>query len=269
MERANVVSHLLVMAAALSTSALLLGIVADRLRRRGISPQTLLASVAGASILAQCAIILRVAVPAYGAWIIVSVAGVATVLSFASVAELFAKEASGRANAALNLLHVGGAFLIQSLTGFVVALWPEQTGHHPAIAYQTAFAVNLALQVSALAWFLLPSRTLSVPVLLAHALHHRPILPADCVAAVANYERAIEMWISRISAARQQVAAWRAAALASAVLALTLSGAFAQAIAIQRLTTIHVVELRDVEVGAMPREYCVVCEAPLTHKAHQ
>jgi MFS family permease len=95
MERANVVTHLLVMATALSTGALLLSIVADRHRRRGISPQTLLASVAGASILAQCAIILRVAVPAYGGWIIVSVAGVATVLSFASIAELFAKVASG------------------------------------------------------------------------------------------------------------------------------------------------------------------------------
>jgi hypothetical protein len=35
----------------------------------------------------------------------------------------------------------------------VVALWPEQNGGHPTIGYQTAFAVNLTLQV---AWFLPP-----------------------------------------------------------------------------------------------------------------
>ncbi len=156
LERGQVVAHLFAMAMALSIGALLLGLVADRLRRRGVSPPTLLAAMAGGAILAQFAIILRLPVPAYAAWIVVSVAGGATVLSFASIAELFAKETSGRANAALNLLHVGGAFLIQCLTGFVVALWPEQNGHPPVIAYQSAFAVNLALQVSALSWFLLP-----------------------------------------------------------------------------------------------------------------
>ena len=230
---------------ALSVGALLLGIVADRLRRRGISPQTLLAAMAGGAILAQFAIILRVPVPAYASWIIVSVAGAATVLSFASIAELFAKEASGRANAALNLLHVGGAFVIQCLTGFVVALWPEQNGYHPAIAYQTAFTVNLAMQVSALSWFLLPSRAPRVPVFLAHAIHRRPAAQTQCLAAVAGYERAIQMWMVRVNAARHQVAAWRAAAVASAVFALVLSGSFAQALATQRMAAVHFVQLRD------------------------
>src|SRR5262249_49583136 len=133
LERANVVTHLFAMATALSTGALLLGIIPDRFRRRGLSPQPFPARLAGPSLPAQCATPLGGAVPAYAAWIIISVAGVASVLSFASIAELFAKETSGRANAALNLLHVGGAFLIQTLTGFVVALWPEQNGHHPAI----------------------------------------------------------------------------------------------------------------------------------------
>jgi MFS family permease len=124
-------AHFFAMAMALSIGALLLGLVADRLRRRGVSPPTLLAAMAGGAILAQFTIILRLPVPAYAAWIVVSAAGGATVLSFASTAELFVKETSGRANAALNLLHVGGAFLIQCLTGFVVALWPEQNGHPP------------------------------------------------------------------------------------------------------------------------------------------
>jgi MFS family permease len=242
LEHAQVVAHLFAMAVALSAGALLLGMVADRLRRRDVSPQSLLAAMAGAAILAQFAIILRVPVPAYAAWIVVSVAGAATVLSFASIAELFAKETSGRANAALNLLHVGGAFLIQCLTGFVVALWPEPNGHHPAVAYQTAFTVNLGLQVGGLCWFLLPQRTSKVPIFLAHAIHRRPGVPTHGLGAAAGYERAIEMWVTCITAARHQAVAWRAAGIASAVLTLALSGSFAQAIATQQMAAVHVVE---------------------------
>jgi MFS family permease len=251
---AQVVAHLFTMAVALSAGALLLGVVADRLRRRGVSPQTLLAAIAGGAILAQLATILRAPVPAYSAWIIVAVAGAATVLSFASLAELFAKEASGRANAALNLLHVGGAFLVQCLTGFVVALWPAHNGYHPAIAYHTAFAVNLALQVSALAWFLMPRRTLHAPVFLAHAIHRRQLERAPSLSAAAGYDRAIETWMLRVTAARNQAAAWRAAAIASAVLMLALSSSLAQALAIQGVAAVHFVQLRDsLETGKQIR----------------
>lgn len=249
-ERGPVVAHLFTMAMALSVGALLLGVVADRLRRRGVSPQTLLAATAAGAILAQLAIITRAPIPAYGAWIVVSAAGAATVLSFASMAELFAKETSGRANGALNLLHVGGAFLIQCLTGFVVALWPEHNGHHPAIAYQTAFALNLALQVAALSWFLLSSRASKTPVFLAHDIHLGPVVRTHSPSAAASYGRAIETWVTYIATARNQAAAWRAAAIASAVLMLALCASFAQAIAKQHMAAVHVVELRDAESDA-------------------
>jgi MFS family permease len=263
LDRANIVTHLFAMATALSTGALLLGIMADRFRRRGISPQTLLASVAGASILAQCAITLRVAVPAYGAWIIISVAGVATVLSFASIAELFAKEASGRANAALNLLHVGGAFLIQSLTGFVVALWPEQNGHHPAVAYQTAFAVNLALQVSALAWFLSVSHVSRVPVLCAHAIHRQPAVHNWHPGAAARHELAIETWMTYLAAARDQVHAWRRAAIGCAALASTLAMTIAHANFERDCAFAHVISAGQTSsIAPMPSGACASLSDP-------
>src|SRR5262249_44719276 len=142
------------------------------------------------------------------------------------------------------LLHVADAFLVQTLTGFVVALWPEQNGHHPAIAYQTAFAVNLALQVAALSWFLLSSRISKEPVFLAHAIHLRPAMRTHCPSAAVSYERAIEMWLTYIAAARNQAAAWRAAALASALLMWALTGSFAHALATQRIA-VHFVQLRD------------------------
>ncbi len=38
-------------------------------------------------------------------------------LSYAILAEYFPKELAGRANAALNLFHIGGAFVVQYMTG--------------------------------------------------------------------------------------------------------------------------------------------------------
>ena len=67
LERAVVVTHLFVMALALSASALLLGIGADRLRRRGTPLATTLAVATGAAILAQLALVLRWPVPGLAA----------------------------------------------------------------------------------------------------------------------------------------------------------------------------------------------------------
>jgi len=75
------------------------------------------------------------------------------VLSYATLAEYFPKESAGQANGALNVLHIGGACVIQYSIGFVIALWPSHSGHYPAIAYQAAFAFNLAFQIAALAYF--------------------------------------------------------------------------------------------------------------------
>jgi MFS family permease len=86
----------------------------------------------------------------------VSIAGAATVLSFAVIADYFPKEFAARANGALNLLHFGWAFTMQYGIGLVVEQWPSQGGHYPVAAYQAAFGLSLALQVAALIWFAVP-----------------------------------------------------------------------------------------------------------------
>jgi sugar phosphate permease len=153
--RSAVVQHLFVMAVALSAGALLLGVAADRLRRHGIGPQTLLCFVAIVFITTQLALILRLPVPQFLLWGVVAAVGAATVLSYAILAECFPKELAGRANAALNVFHIGGAFVLQYSTGLVIQQWTGHEGHYPAIAYQTAFALNLGLQAAALIWFML------------------------------------------------------------------------------------------------------------------
>jgi MFS family permease len=156
LDRAGVVIHLFAMAVALSLGAILLGVAADRLRKRGVGPEVLLGLVAAVFIATQFALILRLPLPSYLQWAVVAAVGAATVLSFAILAEYFPKQLAGRANGALNLFHIAAAFVVQYTTGVVLQHWTPQAGHYPEIAYQTAFALNLALQVVAWIWFMLP-----------------------------------------------------------------------------------------------------------------
>ena len=92
-------------------------------------------------IAAQMALVLRLPVPTFIPWAIIAAVGAATVLSFAILPEYFPKEMSARANAALNILHLSGAFVLQYLTGVIVSLWPADAGHPPAEAYEAAFGI--------------------------------------------------------------------------------------------------------------------------------
>ena len=89
-------------------------------------------------------------------WTVVAAVGAATVLSFAILAEYFPKQLAGRANGALNLFHIATAFAVQYTTGVVLQHWTSEAGHYPEIAYQTAFALNLVLQIVAWIWFARP-----------------------------------------------------------------------------------------------------------------
>jgi MFS family permease len=150
------VTHMLFMAVGLSLGALLLGAMADRLRKLNIRTEVLLAGVGALFMLAELALVLRVHLPSFLPWSTVSLAGAATVLSFAVVADYFPREFAARSNGVLNLLHFGWAFSIQYGIGFVVGQWPSQEGHYPVVAYQVAFGLTLALQAAALVWFAMP-----------------------------------------------------------------------------------------------------------------
>lgn len=156
LDRAGLLRYLFVMAIALSVGALLLSVTADRLSRRGIGPQLLFGLVATVFIVAQLALILRWPLPSYIPLGIVAAVGAATVLSNAILAEYFPKEIAGRANAALNMFHIGEAFVLQYMIGVVVQLWTPIEGRYPEVAYQTAFALNVVFQIAAGTWFALP-----------------------------------------------------------------------------------------------------------------
>jgi MFS family permease len=164
LDRAALVNHLLAMAVALSIGAVLLGALATRLRRRNVEPQAVVGVVAALFMTVQTALILRWPLPSYVLWCLIAAAGAVTVLSYAILADNFPKELAGRANAALNVIHIGGAFALQELIGIVIERWPVEGTHHPMIAYQVAFGIDLALQLVAWIWFMWPrARPIAIP----------------------------------------------------------------------------------------------------------
>jgi MFS family permease len=156
LDRPSLIKQLLIMALGLSFGALVLGVIADRLRKRGVTADVLSAVLGGLFILAEFALVLRVPLPSLLPWCIVSVMGAATVLSYAMIAEYFPQELAARANGALNLVHFGWAFAIQYGVGLVVGQWLPQDGHYPVVAYQMAFGLSAAFQAVALLWFAVP-----------------------------------------------------------------------------------------------------------------
>jgi hypothetical protein len=122
---------------------------------------------------AQAALLFECPLPSYLLWSPIAAAGAATVLSFAILTEYFPKEMSGRANAALNLLHVGIAFLLQTGTGLIIARWPHSEGTYPAEAYQAAMGALLGLELAALAWFVVVAAPRPMPQPVRRSL--RPI----------------------------------------------------------------------------------------------
>jgi predicted MFS family arabinose efflux permease len=246
LDHAAVIRHLFVMGLALSVSAIALGALADRLRRRGIATEALFAAMAAVFMLAQLALILRWPIPLYLSWALIAMAGAATVLSYAILPGYFPKEASGRANAALNMFHLGVAFGVQWLIGVIIDQWPSQQGRHPIDAYQVAFALNLVIQAIAFAWFVLPQFNMM-------ALRTGNPIPSvlrayDARPAVTAYRRAHLTWLNEVGAAQLQVASWRNVALASIAVCVVLT-----TLALPRLSA-----LRDAEPSPTPTRYGVV-----------
>jgi predicted MFS family arabinose efflux permease len=232
LDRPSIVRHLGAMAIALSASALLLGAAADRLRRRGITTEALLAVTFFLSIAAQAALLLGWPIPSYLLWCVIAAAGAATVLSFAILSSYFPKDMSARANAALNLLHIGSAFLLQSATGFIIALWPEVRGGYPPEAHYAAMATLLLLEIAAFAWFAAPRR------LPASVKAARNAIGASLAVSLDYAPRM--RYVARLA----PPAGWRFAAAASLLLCFALSAALSIAIS-QPAVAVHVVETRS------------------------
>jgi hypothetical protein len=186
-----------------------------------------MAIVAAAFIAIQLALILQLPVPSYLTWSVVAAVGAGTVLSYAIVAEYFPKELAGRANGALNVFHLGGAFLLQYSIGLILQQWAPNEGHYPASAYQIAFGVNVALQVMALIWFEFPRGQRFWIGLLSSSQRNAFDPPGGSLQSRSPHRRAARIWARRVDSAFAQARNWQAAAVGSTILSALLGLAVA------------------------------------------
>lgn len=156
LDQASIAEHLLVMAVALSAGALSFGVILHRLSKAGLTPAHAISFAAALLIIAELGLAFAWRLPLL-LWGIVSAFAAATVLIFTASAQQFPKESVGRANSAFNLFHFSAAFVIQSLFGQILSLWPRDAlGHYPVEAYRFALLGLIAAQAVALLWFMLP-----------------------------------------------------------------------------------------------------------------
>jgi predicted MFS family arabinose efflux permease len=150
-DRAAVAAILFAMALSTTAGFALSGIAADRLARRGIPPLTVYKCGAVASTALTLVFALNVTAVAVPAWCLFAFVGPVSTLSYTLLTRRYERTLTGRANTALNLLAFLGAFAMQWGIGAIVGLWtPGEGGHYPAVAYSTAFALCVAVQLAGL-----------------------------------------------------------------------------------------------------------------------
>jgi MFS family permease len=158
LSRSAVVNHLSWMAVALCVGSIAAGLAIDRLKRMGVRPVTTTAGAFALFVALEAVVVCRAPLPTYVVWSAFGAFAIGTVFGYSLLAEHFPKEFTGRANTALNLIHMSVAFVLQAGMGAVVGLWLPEAGHYPAIAYQAAFALLFVLQAVSLCWMLVTLR---------------------------------------------------------------------------------------------------------------
>jgi nitrate/nitrite transporter NarK len=159
-DRATLVTYLFVMSLTLSAGALGLGATISILKRWGIGPAKILPGMVFLLIGAEFLLTARHLLPSIIPWCLVAFMSAGTVATYSITADVFDRSTLGRVNGAINLFHIGGAFLVQSAVGLILSRWePTAPGHYPAQAYTVMLVVLITGQAAALIWYLRPAKS--------------------------------------------------------------------------------------------------------------
>jgi hypothetical protein len=156
--RDEVARHLLWVAVGFMIGILTIGVIADRMARRGIGPIAVMLSVQAAFFIAQFIIVMQWNEIAFPAWIATAATGQVAILAYPWFAEHVGNELAGRSNAAFNFAIFGVAFAVQYLVGVIIGFFPATPTGYDADAYSWAFGIFLALQLLALGWYFIEPR---------------------------------------------------------------------------------------------------------------
>jgi len=151
--RAAAASHLLVMGIAIVVGYFGLGLFATRLAQRGVGARHLFAIGFALSIGALALITSRLLPFTYLTWVLYGFGSAVNVLAFTVLGEGFPRDLTARANTALNLLMFAGSFGMQWGIGVFIDAARVSLGTDTAGGLRLAFAVVVAFNVAAYAWF--------------------------------------------------------------------------------------------------------------------
>ncbi|MES3023805.1 MAG: MFS transporter [Pseudomonadota bacterium] len=156
MDGADVAYLLYLSMAAVIVGAIGVGVLTERLAKRGIAPLDLAAVGVGLFMLVQLAIVFNFE-PSFGLLaVLFTLVGTFTGMEYAIVAQCMPREHIGRSATCLNLLIFVGAFVVQAGFGQVIGLWtPDAALRYPPIAYQVGFSVLVLMQLPGLVLFVL------------------------------------------------------------------------------------------------------------------
>jgi MFS family permease len=147
------------MSMAMLISYVLIGLLATRLARRGISTLHLMVSGMAMSLLTLLLIITQATDHHYALWVAYGLFSSFGTLSYAQTAAGFPVVLSGRANTSYNLMAFIGAFVLQWGMGGIIDL-RHALSCSEATGYRDAFDVLFVVQASAYIWLLVSGEKL-------------------------------------------------------------------------------------------------------------
>ncbi|MGB0748920.1 MAG: MFS transporter [Magnetospiraceae bacterium] len=144
---------------AMTAGFFLLGVAAERVGRRGISPIAVATTCMTISLVFQAGIIAEWTDMAGPLWSLQAFFSSAAIITYAGLSQAFPRHLAGRVNTAINLLVFVAIFAGQGATGMIIDLWPTGAdgSYHPS-GYRAAFTSFLGLQIAAALWFALATR---------------------------------------------------------------------------------------------------------------
>lgn len=153
--RDDVARHLLWVAIAFVIGIISVGIVADHLGRRRVSPIVVMLGAQIVYLAAQAVIVLRLPSLVVPAWLLSAATGQVAILAYPWLAEHVGNQLAGRSNATLNFTMFAAAFATQYLIGVIIGFFPPAGSGYEPYSYSWAFGTFLVLQLLAFAWYLL------------------------------------------------------------------------------------------------------------------
>lgn len=159
LDRAGVADTLMLIPLAMVIGFASIGIIAERLGRRGVRTVAVAAVGFAGFFLIQLALALGAPVPPPLAWFAFALFGTTTSLNYAVLSRGFPRALAGRVNTGMNLIAFSGAFAAQWGVGVLIGLFPAaHAGAYARAGYATGMGVVLVAEVLAFAWMFWPRR---------------------------------------------------------------------------------------------------------------